>query len=287
MDDKDWMALKILNQERNITKAAERLYVSQPTLTYRIQHLEKELGIKLLNRKSCGPFFTPHGDYMVQYANAMLEKYSDIIQNLHGMESMVTGTLRLGASTVFAQYELAVILKSYKEHFPGVEIFLRTGSSTTILPELLAKGEVDVAVLRGDKPWPESKHLLFADPFYIIYSQAIKIDQLPYTPWIQHAPAAFEREQLESWWHERFSEWPVSSIEVDKVETSVQMVLHGLGWTILPRIYLRKLHSLFVLPAAKLDGQPLVRNTWLLYQNHALDHPVNRTFIDYILDWYK
>ena len=46
MDEKDWNAIRVLYEEKNISRAAERLYISQPALTYRLKNLEKEFGTK-------------------------------------------------------------------------------------------------------------------------------------------------------------------------------------------------------------------------------------------------
>lgn len=62
MDEKDWLILDVLGTERNITKTAERSYLSQPSLTHRLQQLEKELGIGLFvyrGRRYCGFFPKP------------------------------------------------------------------------------------------------------------------------------------------------------------------------------------------------------------------------------------
>ena len=50
MDTKDWIVLKTISDERSLTKAAERLYLSQPALTYRLRNLEKEFGVTILTR---------------------------------------------------------------------------------------------------------------------------------------------------------------------------------------------------------------------------------------------
>ena len=68
MDVKDWLVLKILDEERNITKASFRLYTSQPAVTYRLKKLEEELGAELLIRLPNGISFTPQGEHLVEYA---------------------------------------------------------------------------------------------------------------------------------------------------------------------------------------------------------------------------
>lgn len=61
MDSRDWKILKVISEERSLTKAAERLFISQPSLTYRLNKMEKEFGVKILNRFSSGVSFTIQG----------------------------------------------------------------------------------------------------------------------------------------------------------------------------------------------------------------------------------
>ena len=58
MDEKDWNAMRIVYEEKNISRAAERLYISQPALTYRLKNLEKEFGTTLFYKVKGGIEFT-------------------------------------------------------------------------------------------------------------------------------------------------------------------------------------------------------------------------------------
>ena len=51
---KDWLIIKTLYEEKNITKTAEKLYITQPALTYRLQAIEQEFGVKIVNRGKKG-----------------------------------------------------------------------------------------------------------------------------------------------------------------------------------------------------------------------------------------
>lgn len=51
MDQKDWILIKTLHEEKNITRTAERLYVSQPSLSYRLKNLEEEFGVTLFSKR--------------------------------------------------------------------------------------------------------------------------------------------------------------------------------------------------------------------------------------------
>lgn len=74
MDQKDWKVLKLLHEEKNITKTAEKLFVSQPSLSYRLKNLEKEMGADIIFKTKTGIEFTSEGEYLVKYAKEMLQK---------------------------------------------------------------------------------------------------------------------------------------------------------------------------------------------------------------------
>ncbi|MDS9201619.1 LysR family transcriptional regulator, partial [Streptococcus pneumoniae] len=74
MDEKDWEAMQVLHEEKNISRASERLYISQPALTYRLKNLEKDMGTKLFFKTKKGIELTAEGVYLAQYADEMVTK---------------------------------------------------------------------------------------------------------------------------------------------------------------------------------------------------------------------
>src|SRR4051812_18429961 len=93
LDERDWMVLQALYREKNITKAAQHLYISQPALTNRLQQLEKDFGVKIVNRGRRGVQFTPQGEYLAKSAHEMLLAMQKIRENVLNMEDNVAGTL--------------------------------------------------------------------------------------------------------------------------------------------------------------------------------------------------
>ena len=89
MDHKDWEILKMLSEEKNVTKAAERLYISQPALTYRLKNMEKEFGTKLVVRNPNGILLTHQGEYLLAYALEMIQKLQDTKERIKNMENKV------------------------------------------------------------------------------------------------------------------------------------------------------------------------------------------------------
>jgi DNA-binding transcriptional LysR family regulator len=167
MNEKDWVMLKVLAEEKNITKAASRLFIAQPSITYRLQQLEKEFGTKIVSRNPNGVVLTAEGEYLLSYAEEMLLKLRSAKEKIQNMSGKVQGTLRLGSSAIFAHYELPRILKGFLDNYPDVEISLKTGLSQKI-NRMLQIEEIAVAIVRGDYPWVEEKHLLSEEAICLV-----------------------------------------------------------------------------------------------------------------------
>lgn len=282
MDNKDWIVLKTIADVRSLTKAADRLYLSQPALTYRLRNLEKEFGVPILMRGPNGTQLTAQGEYILCYAEEMLEKLKQAKEHVLDMGNEVQGTLRIAASTTFAQWELAPLLKEYQQRYPLVEIHLKTQLSSRLL-NLLREQAVHLAILRGDAHWPGCRHLLREEDLCLVCAQPVALEDLPRIPWIQYEIDFTINAADEDWWRENFSVLPLTTMKVDKIDTCLQMVLHGLGWTILPEIWLKGQPALFRQPMFRQDGTPIKRRTWLLYRQEVLERSAVKAFIEYLL----
>lgn len=286
MDDKDWLILKYISEEKNITKAAERLYISQPALTYRLRNLEKEFGAKVFLRNPNGVSLTPQGEYLLSYAKEMLlrfQKTKEIVQN---MENKIQGTLRLGSSSIFAHYELPQILRGFLEQYPDVEISLKTGLSRNV-NRMLMKEEVSIAIIRGDYHWPEEKLLIFEEPLCLVSNQPIDFMELPHKPQINYLTDSSLKPLVEEWWRESFSHPPLVTMDVDSMDTCRQLVLNGLGWAILPKIGLGQHNSLYTKELHWRNGTPIYRRTWMMYPTASLELSTVRSFVEYTKKYYN
>lgn len=284
MDDKDWAMLKIIKEEGNLTKTAQRMRISQPALSYRLLNLEQEFGVKILNRNSNGISFTLQGEYILKCAEELIDKLKCTKEYVQIMENQIGGCLRLGVSTTFAKFKMAPILQRFKSRYPDIQLILQTGSSTSQLPEKLQKQDIDIAILRGDFSWPEEKHTIFEEPICLIYSKRLEFDQLPALTWIQDEPAInFKASDYLPWWQDYFSA-PVPPITiVDSTEACIQFVSYGFGWAMVPKMHLRNHRSLFSRPIFWRNGSPMTRKTVMVYKTETFNSPAVKVFVDYVL----
>nr|WP_092071444.1 LysR family transcriptional regulator [Dendrosporobacter quercicolus]NSL49356.1 LysR family transcriptional regulator [Dendrosporobacter quercicolus DSM 1736]SDM26386.1 DNA-binding transcriptional regulator, LysR family [Dendrosporobacter quercicolus] len=281
MDRRDWIILKTIAEEKNMTKAAERLYISQPALSYRLKNMEKKLGAAILIRTANGVSLTQQGEYLLEYVNDMLRQFTRLKETIQNMGGKVQGMLRLGSSTVIAHYKLPAILKEFLDLYPEVEVSLKTGMSQKIY-RLLQKDEISVAILRGDFSWDEEKHLLANEPICLVSSQSLKLADLPRRPGLVAQTDASLQAIFHEWWRQNFDRPPMVTMELDSMETCRQMVCQGLGWAIMPAIGISSHHELHRQPLYWKNGQPLCRPTWLLCHRSALELSAVQAFVEFV-----
>ncbi|MEN6567779.1 MAG: LysR family transcriptional regulator [Veillonellales bacterium] len=280
MDEKDWHMLKVIAEEKNVTRAAAHLYISQPALSYRLKNLEKELGTDLIVRNSSGIILTSEGEYLLSFAKKMLPELRKVKDHIQNMKGTVQGVLRLASSSVFAYYELPAILKGFQQLYPEVEFLLKTGRNDTV-NQLLQKGEVPLAFIRGDYLWMEEKHLICEEPICLISSSSLNIRDLPNHSQITVSTAGIHN-MVEEWWRQTFVVPPRIGMDVDNMNTCRQMVLHGLGWGIIPAIGLKGYDSIFRKELHWKNGEPLSRKTWLMCRTSSMELSAVRSFVEYI-----
>lgn len=287
MNSSDWILIRTISQEGSITKAAERLFLSQPSLTYRLNRLEKEFGTKILFRYSNGVSFTPQGEHLLNYSIEMIEQLEKVKQEIGDMEGELQGVMRLGVSTTFAKYNLAPIMKIFKGRYPSAQIELITGSSTLELSELQMGKDVDIIIRRGDIAWPGKKHILMEEAYGIISNSRIEISELNKIPWICDESGKITKSDQEflKWWTETLKIPPPENVmHVNSIETCIQLAAHGLGWTVLPKIHLNNKRGVCFTPIVWPDGHIMTQKTVMLYCEELLLSRLAKAFIDFMLE---
>lgn len=285
LDEKDWKLLVNLYAEKNITKTAKKLYISQPSLTYRIKQLEKEFGITLLHRGNKGITFTSEGEYLVKYAEKMLSELRQAEDALANMNNQLQGTLRLGSSSNFAHYELPSILEGFIYLYPDIDVQLKTGWSTDIL-ELLQSESIHAVFIRGDIKWSGEKMLLSEERMSIVSKHEINLGDLPQLNYIKYDTDQHLKTTLDNWWIKTFDVPAHVSMEVDRIETCKEMVKKGLGFSVMPNMSLRGEDDLYT-KEIKIDGQPVTRQSWLLYKSDMIDLKIVESLSHFVKQYYN
>lgn len=145
--------VEIVNQNLNITEAAESLYTSQPGISKQVRLLENELGINIFERNGKHiKGLTPAGERIVEIAREVLLKAKGIKAIAEEQTQPNKGILRIATTNTQARYMLPDVIQRFKAKYPDVSLHLHQGSPSQIYDALMA-GEVDLAITT------EAKHL--------------------------------------------------------------------------------------------------------------------------------
>ncbi|MCY9657306.1 LysR family transcriptional regulator [Paenibacillus chondroitinus] len=290
MNEKDCIMLQYLAEEQSLTKAAERLYITQPALSYRIQQLEKDFGVSIIVKSSKGTRLTPEGKYLVAYAKKTLTELNKMKDHIMSLRNEVKGTLRLGVASYYGLYKLPPILKRFKEFCPDVQFNVTSALSPEIL-ELLHEEEIHVGVIRGDYPWFDARCLLHDEHIYMISKDDIDLDSLPDLPHIYYKEPRIKTmssmqspfsETIQAWWHERYNKPPTITMWVDSYETCKEMVKQGLGYSIVPGVFVSPQDGLKTTELIRKNGEPIKRNTWMIYRESTLELAFVDRFVEFM-----
>lgn len=138
--------VEIVNQNLNITEAAESLYTSQPGISKQVRLLESELGINIFERNGKHiKGLTPAGEKIVAISRELLVKAQNIKSVAEEQTRPNKGVLRIATTNTQARYMLPSVIARFKEKYPDVSLHLHQGSPTQIYDALMA-GEVDLAI---------------------------------------------------------------------------------------------------------------------------------------------
>lgn len=130
-------------QQGSFSKAAEKLYLTQPTLSMAIRKLEKELGMPLFDRKHHPVKLTDAGEIYLDTVRKVQQLEREQKQKLQDIKNLVTGSIRLGGTHYLNAYILPELLVGFNRLYPGITLQIMENSSFA-LGEMLARRELDM-----------------------------------------------------------------------------------------------------------------------------------------------
>ena len=143
-----------LNQ--SISKAADKLLISQPAVSYQIKVLEEQLGITLFVRTKKGVTLTDEGKILYSYISKGIENFINGENALTNLKNLDYGIIRIGASTTVSKHVLMPYLKTFHKLYPNIEINITNNLTEELLREL-RNGNLDILIL--NLPMNEGKDL--------------------------------------------------------------------------------------------------------------------------------
>lgn len=136
----------VVANKKNITKAAEELFISQPAVSKAIKKLENNLGGKLFNRTKKGVVLTEEGKEFYNYIKIALEYINNAENKFNDLINLETGTIKIGVSATLTKYFLTPFLEKFHDLHPKINIQIDT-NITKVLFDKLKNGLLDLVIL--------------------------------------------------------------------------------------------------------------------------------------------
>ncbi len=249
MNERQLRYIVAIAEERNITAAAQKLFISQPSLSYLLSHVEEELGIKLFDRNVTPLAPTDAGECYIETAKQILSLYRELKNQIDDIQHLRKGRLTIGCSPQISSFLFPALLPNFRRKHPDIQITLYE-ESLTVLEELLASGDLEVAFTNavinnnafGHVPlFKEELILLAPDSFAPSRIEKNENSTLPIIDLSCLKDCSFvllkPKHRLRQMIDRIFSDidiQPKIIFETSNWETCYSMVTEGLAFTILP-----------------------------------------------------
>lgn len=282
MKDSDWLILSELYKNPNMTKVADLLYTTQPSMTKRLQHMEEEFGVTIVNRTPKGLVFTKEGSYLGRQADIYLRFLKETRRELERMKNQDETVITIGSSYTYSKYYLGELMIRYRHERPDTHFNVITEGSDSLFRRML-DGTIDVAFIRGDYEGAVNKILVERSNAYVVTDHPVLIEDLRQMTRIGYSTNKQTQKLLDDWYTEQFSEPAPANMIVGYIDVAWQLVEKGTGYVccFVPDHYEGK-KRLFLTPMCHRDGTPVSRNTWFLYPKRKHLPECQQAFVEFV-----
>jgi LysR family hydrogen peroxide-inducible transcriptional activator len=246
MNLRDLKYFVALAEERHFGKAAERSYVSQPTLSAQIRKLESYLGVQLIERQPRQVTLTETGARILPIARRIIEDSEQIVSIARNEHDPLSGKLKVGLIPTIGPYLLPLVTRRLRRQLPALKLMLYEYRTQPLLDKLRA-GDLDLAILalpvaldglEARELYRENFHLAVPGDHPLGKKPAVKLDDLEGETLLLLEDGHCLRDQaLEVC--SRIDVKETEDYRATSLETLRQMVAAGLGITLLPELATR------------------------------------------------
>ena len=276
-------------QYGSFTRAAEELFLTQPTVSQQMKQLTKAIGVPLYEQIGKRIYLTDAGKAVLDVGRDISQHFNDLEMTLADIKGLKQGNLKLAAITT-AKYFVPRILGTFRQRYPGINISLQIANRQQILDRLA--NNLDDLYFIGQPPEDleiNLRHFL-DNPLVVIaprnhplaQEKLISLERLIEEPLIMRESGSGTRMAVESFFAENRLKMRVE-MEIGSNEAIKQAIVGGLGLSILSR------HSLALegpqgpLVVLDVEGFPIQKHWYVIYPRSKQLSIVAQTFLDYLL----
>jgi DNA-binding transcriptional LysR family regulator len=272
--------------EKNLTKAAEALYVTQPAVTMQIKALEQALEVTLFKKRGKFLELTDAGGVLFGYAQRIFGIVEEMEHVLRGYATSTHGSLSIGTTRSFARHLMPGLFARFQEKFPKVKVSLEVGSSQEVADAVMAfRYDIGIiarlpvpAKLRVIPHTREEFCLAMSPEHRLARKEAVSCRDLENEPIIIREPGSGSRHALLSFLSSHDVK-PSVLVEAGSVEFIKEYVIQGKGISLLYKPEVQWEVSMGLIQVAALNEGPIFLQTVIVVPANITLSPPVRAFL--------
>lgn len=283
---------KTLAHVLHYTRAAEELHIAQPSLSYSINELEKELGVKLFNKEDRKVTLTLYGEQFLPYVESALATINDGTDALRQMSGSTMQVVRLGYFHSISASLIPALMKDLYEQNENDRLRFQFSEGTSFdLMGQLKKGDLDLAFCMLTDDWIETVPIM-KQPLYLAVPKEHPLAERSFVDFADFANEPMilldKTSSLRVRVDQIFAKGgvaPNALFVVRECNAALQYVSLGFGVSILPQVPAMDSAPVAILPIADI-GRECVRTVYLAWAKNRPLSPAVRRVRDYIAERY-
>ena len=273
-------------QEKSFSKAADKVFRTQPAVSIAIRRLEEEIGLALLDRTQKAPVLTEAGQVVYDYAQRILGLRDQVGQAIAEMQSLKRGLIRVGANESTSLYLLPELILKFREQHPDVKVEIYRHVSSR-LPREVSERNIDFALMAsepGDRdleafPLLKDELVLIMSPKHPLATRlSVKIKDLGKESFVAHNVKSGSRVKVVEAFARQHTPLHIS-LELATIETIKRFVQKRVGLAFVPRMCVREELDRGVLVSVPVRGLTHTRTLWAAHRRGANFSPAASAFL--------
>jgi DNA-binding transcriptional LysR family regulator len=285
--------LKVV-EEGSFSKAAQRVYRTQPAISIAIRRLEEEVGAALFDRTQKTPTLTEAGQIVYDYAQRIIALRDQARASVENLKKLEQGCVRIGSNESTSLYLLPEIILAFRERHPKVKVEIFRHVSDRLPREILDR-KVDFALMAHE---PSEKELeafpVLKDELILIMSpkhplskqECVTVKELGKESFLAHNVQTASRKKVVETFAK--SNTPLNiTLELDTVETIKRFVRKNLGLALVPRMCVNEEIERGALATIPVKGLNYSRTLWAVHRRGAAFSPAVAAFLKLLKSYAK
>ena len=277
-----WRALVAIVDGGSYSKAADALHKSQSSITYALQQLESQLGVKAFRIEGRKAVLTPTGQLLYRRARYLLDEAAQLERSAQRLSAGWEAELRLAVEVLFPTWLLLACLDRFGQESPNTRIEV-IESVIGHRSDVLLKGQTDLAIFAGvpagfsGEPLMRLHFILVAHPDHPLHKLKRKLSMRDLRPYRHLIVRETSLDRGSTSWTEAIQRWTVSDLS-----TSIEAARSGYGFALLPEDKIRNELRAGTLKELPLAGSERYAELYLVFPDHEHAGPGARRLAEII-----